>query len=126
MLAAWHRYKYPHLSVGAVASGAPVDFYPGEAVQAAFSAAVEAAYKEYGGSGVAACAPALTDALARADAASPSDLAAAGVRPCAPMGARSAERYAFYARGALASIAMLDYPYPCHFVAPLPANPLHG
>ena len=23
MLAAWHRYKYPHLSVGAIASGAP-------------------------------------------------------------------------------------------------------
>ena len=30
MLAAWHRLKYPFLSIGAIASGAPIDFYPAE------------------------------------------------------------------------------------------------
>lgn len=31
---------------------------------------------------------------------------------------------AFYAKGALASIALADYPYPANFIAPLPANPV--
>jgi len=122
MLAAWHRVRYPQLSRGAVASGAPIDFYPGEGIQQAFAAAVSHTFGTYGGH--AGCADALTAALAAADAATPAQLAAAGVRACAPMGSDAAERYAFYARGAVASTAMLDYPYDCSFVGVLPANPV--
>ena len=124
MLAAWHRLKYPFLSVGAIASGAPVDFYPGNGVQQAFRDATAESYRRYGGR--AGCDDALRDALAAADSATTAELAAAGVRPCAPWTAASTERYAFYARGALASIAMADYPYPANFIAPLPANPLQA
>ena len=124
MLAAWHRIRFPHLSVGAIASGAPVDFYPGEAVQTAFSAAVEHTFTTYGGR--PGCGRALRTALAAADAATNSALQAAGIVPCAPLEQDSAERYAMYARGAIASIAMVDYPYATDFIAPLPANPVHA
>ena len=96
MLAAWHRVRYPQLSLGAVASGAPVDFYPGERMQHSFAAAVNATYATYGGR--AGCAPALAAALAAADAAAPEQLTAAGVRACHPMREDAGERYAFYAR----------------------------
>ena len=123
MLAAWHRVRYPQLSLGAVASGAPVDFYPGEQIQQRFAAAVNHTFDTYGGH--ARCAASLTASLAAADAATPAQLEAAGVRACGAMGAEAAERYAFYARGAMASLAMLDYPYACGFVGRLPANPVH-
>ena len=123
MLAAWHRFKYPHLSVGAIASGAPIDFYPNDSVQEVFEAAVVNTFSTYGGQ-AGGCGECLKTAFAAADKATNSELKAAGVRPCEPMRDDSAERYAFYARGALASIAMVDYPYPTNFIAPLPANPV--
>ena len=122
MLAAWHRLKYPWLSVGAIASGAPIDFYPGMHVQETFLEAVIDTFDRYGGHRT--CAGALKLALAAADSATIADLAAAGVHPCQPFGPESVERYAFYAKGALASLAMVDYPYPADFIAPLPANPV--
>ena len=122
MLAAWHRVRYPQLSLGAVASGAPIDFYPGEEIQQRFAAAVNHTFDAYGGH--PRCAASLAASLAAAEAATPAQLEAAGVRACGAMGADAAERYAFYARGAIASLAMLDYPYPCGFVGRLPANPV--
>ena len=122
MLAAWHRLKYPWLSLGAIASGAPIDFYPGMHVQETFLEAVIDTFDRYGGHRT--CAGALKLALAAADSATIADLAAAGVHPCQPFGPESVERYAFYAKGALASLAMVDYPYPADFIAPLPANPV--
>lgn len=124
MLAAWHRLKSPFLSVGAIASGAPIDFYSGDGVQGRFLDAVTYTFDKYGGH--AECKQAFTAALTAADAASNEDLEAAGVRPCQPFESDSAERYAFYARGALASLALADYPYAANFIAPLPANPVQA
>ena len=139
MLAAWHRYKFPHLSVGAVASGAPIDFYPSTGpggVQSVFRDAVVNTFKIYGGAGSDGgngggssdgggdCGAALLAALAAADSATTTELDAAGVVPCHTWRSDSAERYAFYAKGAVADIALVDYPYPTNFIAPLPANPV--
>jgi len=35
-------------------------------------------------------------------------------------------QFAFYAAGAASSLAMVDYPYPCGFMSPLPANPVQA
>jgi dipeptidyl-peptidase-2 len=48
MLAAWHRLKYPHLSVGAIAAGAPVDLYPGQGKQQLFWEATLHTFTRYG------------------------------------------------------------------------------
>ena len=72
MLAAWHRVRYPQLSLGAVASGAPVDFYPGEEIQQRFAAAVNHTFDAYGGH--PRCAASLAASLAAAEAATPAQL----------------------------------------------------
>ncbi len=123
MLAAWHRFKYPHLSVGAVASGAPVDFYPNSGIQSDFEAALIDTFSKYGNDSDCGCN--VIASLAAADSGpSGQELLDAGLLPCDALGPDSAEQYSFYARGALSSLAMLDYPYPCEFVSHLPANPV--
>ena len=115
----------------AIASGAPVDFYPGsverappDSTQKRFRDAWVHTYATYGGH--EGCEAALLAGLEAADKATNEGLSAAGVRACSPLRADSAERYAFYARGALATIACVDYPYPTGFIAPLPANPVQA
>jgi len=122
MLAAWHRVKYRHLSVGAIASGAPIDFYFNEHIQRRFEDAYTATFANHGG--VAGCGEALSLLLTQLSTATNAGLIQAGVASCQPLGRNSVERYSFYARGALSSLAMVDYPYPCGFIAPLPANPV--
>ena len=129
MLAAWHRLKFPFHSVGAIASGAPIDFYPADPgvgaaddVQALFLDAVVSTFDRYGGH--RSCGTRLREGLRAVDRASTAELVAAGVRPCVALQAGDAERFAFYAKGALADIALVDYPYPADFIAPLPANPV--
>ena len=73
---------------------------PGSTVQRTFRDAVFHTLEAYGGG--RGCGAALRAGLAAADAATHDQLWAAGVRACAPLAADSAERYSFYARGALA------------------------
>lgn len=134
MLAAWHRLKYPFLSIGAIASGAPIDFYPAEnssdahgseEVQRLFFEAVINTFERYGSSkGTGGCGMALKRAFDVAETATPTELEAAGVVPCNPWQPDYVERFAFYAKGAVADIALVDYPYPANFIAPMPANPV--
>ena len=131
---AWHRHKYPFLSIEAIASGAPVDFYPAEnssdahgseEVQRLFFEAVINTFERYGSSkGTGGCGMALKRAFDVAETATPTELEAAGVVPCNPWQPDYVERFAFYAKGAVADIALVDYPYPANFIAPMPANPV--
>ena len=126
MLSAWHRLKYPQLTVGAIAASAPVDLWPGEGRAAQFRNVTLGAFGAYG---APACASTLDRALRRLPALAAT---APGRRtldrtlaPCAPLAsAGDGGRLVLYFGGALATTAMLDYPYPQSFVAPLPANPV--
>jgi hypothetical protein len=138
MLAAWHRLKYPHLTVGAIASGAPVDFYPGSGIQKTFFDAFVATFDN----AAEGCGTVLNEALDLAANASAADLVAAGAIFCSDDSDDDdddsgddgndggdddiVEQFLFYAKGATSSLAMIDYPYPCRFIAPMPANPVEA
>jgi len=82
MLAAWHRWKYPHLSAGAIASGAPIDFYPESGIQENFyQAFIETYETSYSGCGFE------LDRMIRSQraVATPSDLLFSGLVPCGPV-----------------------------------------
>ncbi|GMH77860.1 hypothetical protein TrST_g12456 [Triparma strigata] len=115
MLAAWHRWKYPHLTVGALASGAPIDFYPETGIQNDFYDAFLHTY-EISQEGCGAT----LDTLLRTKY-SEDDLSHLNI--CSSESA-TVEAFLFYVRGAVSSLAMIDYPYELNFIAPLPANPV--
>ena len=126
MLAAWHRFKYPHITLGAIASGAPIDFYPHSGIQTFFDNAWQNTF-EMASPG---CGAALKYAIMKLeDPASTTyeTLEAAGMKSCEnSVGIEEdyLKKFIFYAKGAISSLAMIDYPYPCSFIAPLPANPV--
>ena len=115
MLAAWHRFKYPHLTVGALVSGAPIDFYPnnGEIQRDFYDAFVNTFEVSRAG-----CGGALTELLSMTYTEEE-----VSAKSCSPTSA-TVEKFMFYVKGAVSSLAMIDYPYPAGFIAPLPANPV--
>ncbi|GMH90730.1 hypothetical protein TL16_g11853 [Triparma laevis f. inornata] len=116
MLAAWHRWKYPHLTVGALASGAPIDFYPGTGIQGDFYDAFLHTYEiSQENCGVE------LGSLLKAEY-SVDDLKN-NLKTCNSESA-TVEAFMFYVKGAVSSLAMIDYPYELNFIAPLPANPV--
>ncbi|GMI33835.1 hypothetical protein TrCOL_g11870 [Triparma columacea] len=122
MLAAWHRFQYPHLSIGAVASGAPIDFYPKDGSQDAFYEAFLETYEttEQG------CGYELDRLItALRDVSTYTDLLDGGLIPCShgPLDYDTAPFWS-YALGALATMACVDYPYPTGFIAELPGEPV--
>eukprot|EP00747_Dinoflagellata_sp_TGD_P061015 gnl/TRDRNA2_/TRDRNA2_152328_c1_seq1.p1 gnl/TRDRNA2_/TRDRNA2_152328_c1~~gnl/TRDRNA2_/TRDRNA2_152328_c1_seq1.p1 ORF type:complete len:417 (+),score=62.22 gnl/TRDRNA2_/TRDRNA2_152328_c1_seq1:36-1253(+) len=126
MLAAWHRLRYPWLSVGAMTGGAPVDFYPGEGRQALFWNATLHTFRKYGSE---VCADEVAEGvkiLARSGATVSGRQSMGRIfSTCHPLSSQHAARKLLrFLLGAVASLAMIDYPYPCNFVTPLPANPL--
>eukprot|EP00939_MAST-03C_sp_MAST-3C-sp1_P003223 g3223.t1 len=126
MLAAWFMLKYPFLANGAIAASAPVDIYPGENKSTAF---MDAGLDVFGKYGSSQCEEALRDGLDEMQSLSkfPSGRArlATQLRTCEPItNALDADRANFYVRGALSTLAMLDYPFAADFVTPMPANPV--
>ena len=123
MLAAWHRLTYPQLSVGAIASGAPVDLYPGEGKDLEFLNATLYTYETYGSS---KCKEWIELALNRAVTISNLDILNTFFPTCTKIESKlDLERVILYIKGALSTMAMVDYPYSLNFVAPLPANPVN-
>jgi len=122
MASAWHRLKYPHLTKGAIAASAPVDIYPGEGKATTFWQAALYTFTKYGS---AQCGNWIEQAVSRINATADKALLSSSFRTCEPIStAIDVERLAFYIKGALATEAMVDYPYASSFVTPMPANPV--
>lgn len=125
MEAAWHRLKYPHLSVGAIAASAPVDLYPGEGKAEAFWQATLNTFTKFGsdecGSWIAAAAQALNQSTDLG-------LLSSSFKTCTPLSTHTdgdaVARLLSYVQGALSTLAMVDYPEASSFVTPMPASPV--
>lgn len=128
MLTAWSRLKYPHLSVGALASSAPVDIYPSELPQRerAYMNAMLYTYRTYGSD---ACADWIEDALERLHERAQTQEGRENIslffNTCSPLSTTfRAAQLEMYVKGSLSTMAMVDYPYSSSFVTPMPANPV--
>ena len=113
MLVAWFQQKYPHLSAGGIASSAPIDFYPHDGRQDAFWSATLHTFESFGSR---TCANELDNSLQFLQNTSDS-----------PQGRRrlgellgscdllleevtAGSKVDFFVRGAVSTLAMLDYP----------------
>ncbi|CAE7853398.1 PRCP [Symbiodinium sp. KB8] len=127
MLVAWFQQKYPHLSAGGIASSAPIDFYPHDGRQDAFWSATLHTFETFGSR---ACAHELNNSLQllRSTSDSPQGRRRLGelLGSCDPLleEVTAGSKVDFFVRGAVSTLAMLDYPVASDFVTKLPANPV--
>eukprot|EP00944_MAST-04C_sp_MAST-4C-sp1_P015765 g15765.t1 len=133
MLAAWHRLKFPHVSVGALAASAPVDIYPGENKEKEFYDAFIDVFSKYGSSSgrddttfsVAKDCGAELDAAFKLIPKTSYKILMEHFNVCRPISSDGqVSKLLFYLKGAAATLAMLDYPYAATFVTNMPANPV--
>ena len=133
MLAAWHRLKYPHIIVGALAASAPVDIYPGENKENAFYDAFIDVFSKYGSSSgsddtmfsVTKDCGAELDAAFKLIPKTSYEILMEHFNVCRPISSDGqVSKLLFYLKGAAATLAMLDYPYAATFVTNMPANPV--
>jgi len=127
MLVGWFRLKYPHLTTGGVISSGPLNFNPYTGRQALFWNATLHTFATSSGS--PACAAAVTDALAAVEAAEMGALLD-GFDVC-PFAANHSLAYVrkalgMYLRGALSTLACVNYPYAWDLIGPLPARPVNA
>lgn len=131
MLAGWHRFKYPHLTSGALACGAPVDLYPGEGKQELFYEATLHDFRKYGArAGFPLCADTVEAALAAVETLDDDlPLLTRTFHTCRPLAAgpdgAGVEKLLFFIKGALATMACVDYPFAADFITPMPASPVN-
>ncbi|XP_069939974.1 lysosomal Pro-X carboxypeptidase isoform X2 [Cherax quadricarinatus] len=125
MLAAWFRMKYPHVVQGAIASSAPIlqftDITPcedfGKLVTADFS-------KES-----PECANVIRNSWAAIDSVTRNEAGLAWLTQawslCKPLKTpQDITSLKNYLVNVWTNLAMVDYPYPANFLAPLPAYPI--
>lgn len=121
MLAAWMRLQYPHIIAGAVASSAPIlwfeDLTPVDSFERIVTDNFRAASKS--------CVSAIKESWGEIDRVAVSD---GGLQTLAATfgvcNLTSPDEIKNWLAGAFANIAMVNYPYPTNFLAPLPANPI--
>jgi dipeptidyl-peptidase-2 len=129
MLVAWFRQKYPQLTSGGLAMGAPVDFYPRDGRQADFWNATLHTFEKYGAQGCSSSLDSIVDSLyLLLNIANSTERRRIGklLASCDDMSKEDtmAKKVDMYLRGVVSSLAMLDYPEPSTFVTQLPAEPV--
>jgi len=129
MLAAWFRAKYPHVVDGAIAASAPVAQF--SAPCDAFGRIVTSDYTAAAPNGT--CSDSIRKSWAALDrlAAKPNntglDWISKNWKLCKPFTKKeNFVELKAYLSDLWTNLAMMDYPYPTTFLAPLPANPVNA
>jgi len=129
MLAAWFRMKYPHICNGAIAASAPVAQFTSPCD--AFGRIVTSDFTAAAPNGT--CSQSIRkswDALNRI-AAAPNNTGLEWLNEhwkfCKPFTSKhNITDLKAYLSDLWTNLAMMDYPYPTHFLAPLPGNPVNA
>ncbi|CDW82359.1 UNKNOWN [Stylonychia lemnae] len=128
MLASWIRMKYPHIIQGAHAASAPILFFPGTVSPYAFNELVTRTYRDvipgFDCSSVVKKGLQLLNSY-KGDNTHYQDIKNA-FNTCdgQPSSSDQVQLLLDSIQDALGTMAMVNYPYPTGFEAPLPANPV--
>ncbi|ROT76904.1 hypothetical protein C7M84_004489 [Penaeus vannamei] len=125
MLAAWFRIKYPHIVQGAIAASAPILQFTGLTPCEKFGQLVTADFAKESKE----CAEVIRKSWAAIDAVTADDSGLAWLtkewKLCKPLkGKDDVKTLKAYLMDVWTNLAMVDYPYPSDFLAPLPAYPI--
>jgi dipeptidyl-peptidase-2 len=125
MLSAWFRFKYPNSVDGALAASAPIYMVANLTSPYAFFGLVTQDFEKVD----KRCPQYVREAFTEIEA-----LAAQGeeglkeiteaFQLCSPLASDKVEHLKGWVRNSFTSLAMVDYPYPASFLAPLPAYPV--
>ncbi|CAH1785139.1 unnamed protein product [Owenia fusiformis] len=125
MLSAYMRFKYPNLVDGAIAASAPIYLVAGKTDPYAFFKTVTDDIYAANQESVTSARKAFTDMAKLAESGKKGLAAITKIfQLCSPLQPGDLNHLSLYVRNAFTSLAMMDYPYPTDFLAPLPAYPI--
>lgn len=125
MLAAWFRIKYPHIVQGAIAASAPIRQFTGMTPCDKFGELVTADFAKASEN----CAEVIRKSWAAINAVTATEEGMTWLsnawRLCKPLKSKAdVRKLKDYLTNVWTNLAMVDYPYPANFLAPLPAYPI--
>lgn len=125
MLAAWFRMKYPHIVQGAIAASAPILQFPGITPCEDFGKVVTADFAKES----AECVEVIRKSWDAVNTVAADDAGKTWLsdtwKLCNPLVSEgNVTALKSYLTNVWTNLAMVDYPYPANFLAPLPAYPI--
>jgi lysosomal Pro-X carboxypeptidase len=123
MLAAWFRMKYPAIVQGSIAASAPIWWFQGLTPCDSAYLTITRDFSSVNPN----CSDNIARSWAAIDRVAKSDLdwIRTTFKLCSPLTSTSVDSFKSWIVDTFFNLAMVDYPYPANFLAPLPAWPIN-
>jgi lysosomal Pro-X carboxypeptidase len=123
MLAAWFRMKYPAIVQGSIAASAPIWWFQGLTPCDSAYLTITRDFSSVNPN----CSDNIARSWAAIDRVAKSDLdwIRTTFKLCSPLTPTSVDSFKSWIVDTFFNLAMVDYPYPANFLAPLPAWPIN-